>query len=90
MLKRYKERVDEIQNFFDNPDIDYDKIEKLEEEICDIEYEISGFPDSDELDALLRKIAKIKEENEMYDADSILDMMFPNGFDDDCDDDSVF
>ncbi len=46
--------------------------------------------DSDELDALLRKIAKIKEENEMYDADSILDMMFPNGFDDDCDDDSVF
>ncbi len=87
ILKKHEIRVNEIKKLFKNVDTDYDK---LEEEICEIEYEVQGYPDSDELDALLRKITKIKEDNECYTPDDVLNFMFPNRENEDFDEDSMF
>lgn len=89
-LENFKIRLEEINEQIDDLDITEleDIVYKLEEDLN--EKIASCFPDEAEpFEKLLKKIKKLKSENDFYDADSELNRMFPNRHDDDFDEDSM-
>lgn len=100
-IKKLIERLEEIENEFAEADYgsdDLDYLDDLEDEVFDIEDELRDFS-YDDNNALITKamkiIDRIKKDNEFYDSEENLDMMFPDRYDDDFDDelmsyDSVF
>ncbi len=88
-------RLEEIENQFAEADYesdDLDFLDELEDEVLEIEDELGGFSYDDNY-ALLSKaekiIARIKKDNDFYDPEENLDMMFPDRYDDDFDDESI-
>lgn len=85
-------RLEEIENEFAEADYDSDDLDDLEDEVLEIEDELGGFSYDDNY-ALMSKaekiIARIKKDNDFYDPEENLDMMFPDSYDDDFDDDSI-
>lgn len=91
-------RTDIVESRFDEfnyNEIGSDKYEQAEGEVYSIENEISEYiRDADgfeytQLRKLQKRIQSIKKENDFYDADAALDMMFPNRYDEDFDEDSM-
>ena len=97
-IKKLTERVESIENKYDESnlaDLDTDENESLESEVYEIESEIDNYLDIVEgiqlsqLEKLKKRLIHIKQENDFYDAEGELDMMFPNRHDDDFDEDSM-
>jgi tetrahydromethanopterin S-methyltransferase subunit G len=89
------QKLNEIEEKFEVDNIEVDEHQDLESEVLKMEREIldhlyiaQGIQFS-QLNKLQKRIHRIKEENEFYDEDSTLDMMFPNRDDDDFDEDSM-
>lgn len=88
----YLEVVDNAleNDLYDDPEFE---IDELQEQIIDMELEVCeaidyySRCDSDhenmynKLKRLIKKISEVKEKYEFYDEQSTLDMMFPDGFD---------
>lgn len=91
-IKALIARLEEIENEFDEADYDSDDFDDLEDEVLEIEDELGGFSYDDNY-ALMSKaekiIARIKKDNDFYDPEENLDMMFPDRYDDDFDEDSM-
>ena len=94
-IKALIARLEEIENQFAEADYgsdDLDGLDDLEDEVFEIEDELRGFSHDDNY-ALIAKaeklIARIKKDNEFYDSEENLDMMFPDRYDDDFDEDSM-
>jgi hypothetical protein len=97
-IKKLTEKVESIENEYDGRDLDNfdtDKNESLESEVYELESEIDNYFDVVEgaqfsqLEKLRKRILYIKQENNFYDAEDELDMMFPNRHADDFDEDSM-
>jgi hypothetical protein len=97
-IKKLTERVESIENKYEDSDLedlDTDENESLESEVYEIESEINNYIDIVEgiqlsqLEKLKKRLIQIKQENDFYDAEGELDMMFPNRHDDDFDEDSM-
>jgi predicted nuclease with TOPRIM domain len=92
-LQDFKERFDKIELEFEEFEgIDINKLEekvyKLEEEIFE-EIQFCSPHEEKTFQNLLKKIKKLKKENDFYDEDAELDRMFPNRNDEDFDEDSM-
>lgn len=90
-IKMLIARLEEIEKEFSGAD--FDDLEDLEEEVLEIEDELADFSYDDNY-ALLNKaekiIERIKKDNEFYNPEDDLDMMFDDDYDDDeYDDDST-
>ena len=85
-----KAKIDLIEEEIDNmdpTDIESD-IYELEDELTDNMQ--SCYPEEIHLfERLQKRINRIKKENDFYDAEAELDMMFPNRYDEDFDEDSM-
>ena len=97
-IEKLTQRIEHIKNQFDEYDIEdigSNEYESLETEVYEIEREIADYIDNadglqyEKLQKLQKKIVRIKKENDFYDEDAELDMMFPNRHDDDFDEDSM-
>ena len=88
-IKALIARLEEIKDEFLSVDWDSEEFEELEDEVYDIEEELTEFS-YEEYEALLDKavrlIDKIKKENEFYDSEDDLDLMFDEEFDEEFDD----
>ena len=91
-IKALIARLEEIENEFDEADYDSEDFDNLEDEVLEIEEELGSFSYDDNY-ALMSKaekiIAKIKRDNDFYDSEENLDMMFPDRDDEDFDEDSM-
>lgn len=92
-LNELKNRLDELEILIS--DSTPDSEEKIEEEFYAIKAKIDEFQDypfRDKEERLFQKMSKqlnqIKNDLDLYDEESELDMMFPNRHDDDFDEDS--
>ena len=89
-IKALIARLEEIENEFDEADYDSEDFDNLEDEVLEIEEELGSFSYDDNY-ALMSKaekiIAKIKRDNDFYDSEENLDMMFPDRDDEDFDED---
>lgn len=88
-IKALIARLEEIKDEFLRVDWDSEEFDELEDEVYDIEEELTEFS-YEEYEALLDKavrlIDKIKKENEFYDSEDDLDLMFDEEFDEEFDD----
>ena len=88
-------KLDDIETKYEDDNIEVDEHENLESEVLELEREISEYlsfaqgVQFSQLEKLQKTISRIKEDNEFYDEDSVLDMMFPNRDDEDFDEDSM-
>ena len=102
--KRFLDAVEQTENQDDDYEqIVYDLEKDVKEELKSVEDYIYSHPkygfipdeqipnwkDISELESLLKKITHLKNENDFYDAEDMSDMMFPNRFDEDFDEDSL-
>lgn len=89
-LEELKTRLSKIEAEIDEMDINdlEEKVYNLEEEITN-EIHFSNPNEQKPLRDLLTQLNRIKKENDFYDAEAELDMMFPNRHDDDFDEDSM-
>ena len=88
-IKALIARLEEIKDEFLRVDWDSEEFEELEDEVYDIEEELTEFSYEDYeplIDKALRLIDKIKKENEFYDSEDDLDLMFDEEFDEEFDD----
>lgn len=89
LFEQMKARLEDLlSNKYWEEDEDFD-FNALQDEITEMEYtvqEYEGYPFHGNEESLYNKvkklIAQVKEEAEFMDEDAMLDMMFPNGFDD--------
>lgn len=97
-IQKLTERLEFIENRFEDfetEDIGSDEYNELEEEVYEIEREISEYigvsrdSQASQLQRLQKKVTQIKRDNDFYDQEAELDMMFPNRHDDDFDEDSM-
>lgn len=85
-----KAKIDLIEEEIDNmdpTDLESD-IYELEDELT-IKMQSCFVEDIHLFERLQRRINNIKKENDFYDADAELDMMFPDRYDEDFDEDSM-
>ena len=89
-LIKFKEKLDELESKADEMESDEfeEQVLKLEEDVMEIKEMFQG--DEDEAcNRILKKINKIKQDYDFYDAEGDLDMMFPDRHDEDFDSDSM-
>jgi len=97
-INKLTTKIELIENKFEElnfENLNNEEIENLESEVYELESEIDnnldiaqGFQFS-QLQKLKKRILHIKKENDFFDAESELDTMFPNRYDDDFDEDSM-
>ena len=90
--------IELIENKFEDlnfENLNTEEIESLESEVYELESEIDNYLDIaqesqlSQLQKLKKRILLIKKENDFYDAEGELEMMFPNRYDNDFDEDSM-
>ena len=93
-FENLKNRLDEIEEQYENV-IDIDENE-LEDKVYELERDINAYKEMSNYesgyistDKLSKRIKQIKKENDFYDEDATLDMMFPDRHDPDFDEDSM-
>lgn len=98
VIKKLSDRIEVVERQFDEfsyNEIGSEQYEKAEKEVYSIEDEILDYiHNTEEIEftqfaKLQERINNIKRENDFYDEEANLDMMFPNRYDDDFDEDSM-
>lgn len=86
----YKEQLDKLREELENGNYDAEQaVNDLQEKIEIALEESFSNGDKSSYEELIKEIEAMKKEFDFYDREGELDMMFPNRYDDDFDDESM-
>lgn len=97
-ISKLTTEIELIENKFEELNfekLNTEEIDRLQSEVYELDSEVDNYLDIaqefefSQLKKLKKRILLIKKGNDFFDAESELDMMFPNRYDDDFDEDSM-